>query len=189
VRAGTEIDSPLAVIRLAVVPLRGARILDVGCGDGGLARLLVAEGAEVVGVDPNSDAISIAKGRVPEANFDKAPAEALPFKDNAFDAVILVNALHHVPLDVMDKALVEAARVLQQDGSLIVIEPLAAGSFFEALRIVEDETAVRLAAHQALMRAIANGILKLVHTLSYVRQETFDDVSKFLDGVLDLKSC
>lgn len=46
----------------------------------------------------------------------------------------------------MDRSLAEAARVIRPGGLLIVMEPLAEGGFFDALRIVEDETAVRVAA-------------------------------------------
>lgn len=179
-----SIDSPLAVIRSAVAPLRGARILDVGCGEGGLARLLAAEGALVMGVDPNLEAVARARELIPGARIEQATAEALPFENDEFDTVVVVNALHHVPLAAMDKVLGEAARVTRPGGTLIVIEPLAEGSFFAALRMVEDETAIRLAAQQALTRAIASGLLKLTTTVTYIRREIFDDAGRFLDRII-----
>ena len=108
----------------------------------------------------------------------------MPFEGGAFDAVFVVNTLHHVPLDSMDRSLAEAARVIRPNGLLIVIEPLAEGTFFEALRIVEDETAVRLAAQQALARAIESNLLRLEATISYVRREVFDDVAQFLNRII-----
>ena len=162
----------------------GHEILDVGCGAGGLARVLAAEGAQVTGIDPNPKAILDARNLVPAASFEQASAEELPFEGGAFDAVFVVNTLHHVPLAAMDRSLAEAARVIRPNGLLIVIEPLAEGTFFEALRLVEDETAVRLAAQQALARAIESNLLRLETTISYVRREVFDDVAQFLNRII-----
>jgi ubiquinone/menaquinone biosynthesis C-methylase UbiE len=179
-----NVNSPLAVLKSVLPSLAGIRILDVGCGSGGLARLLVEEGAEVTGVDPNPQALTAARTRVPAARFEEASAEALPFEDAAFDVVLVVNALHHVPLDAMDRAVAEAARVARPGGWLIVLEPLAAGNFFDALRVVEDETAVRLAARNALARAIEGTRLRLETTTSYVRREVFADVAQFFARIV-----
>jgi ubiquinone/menaquinone biosynthesis C-methylase UbiE len=179
-----SINSPVAVLKSVMPSLAGVKVLDVGCGSGALARVLVAEGAEVTGVDPNRQALTAARSVAPAAHFEQAGAEALPFEDAAFDVVLIVNALHHVPLAAMDRALAEAARVTRPAGLLIVIEPLASGSFFDALRVVEDETAVRLAAQDALKRAIASGRLRLDATTSYVRQEVFPDVGQFFARII-----
>ena len=181
-----KLDSPLAVIKSVIPSLAGIRILDVGCGSGGLARLLAEEGAEVTGIDPNPQALTAARTLAPAARFEEASAEALPFEDAAFDVVLVVNALHHVPLDAMDRALAEAARVARPGGWLIVLEPLAAGNFFQALRVVEDETAVRLAAQNALARAIESNRLRLEKTTSYVRREVFADVAQFFARIVGI---
>ncbi|MFY9698901.1 MAG: class I SAM-dependent methyltransferase [Rhodoplanes sp.] len=181
-----KLDNPLAVLKSVVPSLAGIRILDVGCGSGGLARLLAEEGAEVTGIDPNPQALTAARTLAPAARFEEASAEALPFEDAAFDVVLVVNALHHVPLDAMDRALAEAARVARPGGWLIVLEPLAAGNFFQALRVVEDETAVRLAAQNALARAIESNRLRLEKTTSYVRREVFADVAQFFARIVGI---
>ncbi len=68
----------------------GWRVLDVGCGAGALtaplAELVGPRG--VVGVDPDGDALARAAARLPEIRFDVAPAEALPYGDGEFDAVL-----------------------------------------------------------------------------------------------------
>ncbi|MGA7428490.1 MAG: class I SAM-dependent methyltransferase [Rhodoplanes sp.] len=181
-----KLDNPLAVLKSVVPSLAGIRILDVGCGSGGLARLLAEEGAEVTGIDPNPQALTAARTLAPAARFEEASAEALPFEDAAFDVVLVVNALHHVPLDAMDRALAEAARVARPGGWLIVLEPLAAGNFFQALRVFEDETAVRLAAQNALARAIESNRLRLEKTTSYVRREVFADVAQFFARIVGI---
>ena len=65
-----------------------------------------------------------------------------------------------------------------------MLEPLAAGNFFDALRVVEDETAVRLAAQNALARAIEGNRLWLETTTSYVRREVFADVAEFFARIV-----
>ncbi len=179
-----RIQSPLDVMKSVVQGLGGRRILDIGCGAGGLVGELLAEGADASGVDPGAEAIGEARRRVPGAEFQVAGAEALPFADGAFDLTVMVNALHHVPRPSMRQALREGLRVLKRDGFFIVVEPLASGSFFEVLRLVEDETEARHAAQAAIRDAVADGDMKLLRTLDFSRQESFCDVDAFLDRIV-----
>jgi ubiquinone/menaquinone biosynthesis C-methylase UbiE len=136
-----------------LVELPGRDVLDVGCGEGALARRLTAAGARVVGLDPLAEALEKARAQSGDASspsYVQGVAEALPFPAESFDVVIFFNSLHHVPPQAIVAALAEAARVLRPDGMLYVQEPLARGSAFELLRPVNDETAVRAAALGAL---------------------------------------
>ncbi|MER9895259.1 class I SAM-dependent methyltransferase [Mesorhizobium sp. M0119] len=164
--------------------IAGLRILDIGCGAGSFARQLVAEGADVSGIDPAAGAIREAVAAVPQASFVKGVAESLPFGDAAFDIAVMINALHHVPEVAMQAALGEAARVINPNGVLIVVEPLATGNFFAALRPIEDETIVRQAAQLAIETAVSSGMLARMATLQYVRREVFRTVKGFLDRVV-----
>jgi SAM-dependent methyltransferase len=140
-----------------LLDVRDRDVLDIGCGEGGLARRLASAGARVVGVDPLPGALERARGHAdggPSARYVEGVAEALPFPDASFDVAIFFNSLHHVPVEAMDAALEEAARVLRPGGLLYVQEPKAEGSAFELLRAVDDETAIRGAARAALARAL-----------------------------------
>ncbi|MFG1392997.1 class I SAM-dependent methyltransferase [Xanthobacter agilis] len=165
--------SPLAVIEAWLAPVEGRRLLDVGCGRGALARHLVARGARVCGVDPLGAAVAEARAGVPEAEFLETGAEALPFAAGSFDGAVLLNSLHHVPLPLMAAALDAVLRV--SAGPVLVIEPLAEGPFFEAMRPVEDETDLRAAAQAAIARHVSEG------RAAIVREHTFDDVRRFPD--------
>ena len=177
------IDSPLAVIQF-FGDVAGLRILDVGCGGGGLTKQLWAAGAIVSGIDPEGQAVSAAAAAIPNGSFTIGSAEDLPFGPSSFDRVVMINTLHHVTPSSMPVALSEAVRVLAPDGFLIVIEPTASGNFFEALRLVEDETEVRAAAQAAIELAAVNGAIDHLQTLTYVRRETFDSPEKFLERIL-----
>ena len=139
--------------------MSGARIADVGCGNGAMVRFLNRHGAQAVGVEPSAGQLARARAEQPagDETYVQALGEALPFTAGAFDCVAFSNALHHVPVDRQAAALAEAARVLATGGLLYVQEPVAAGAYFELLRPVEDETEVRAKAYQALQAAAQTG--------------------------------
>lgn len=150
----------------------GARdVLDVGCGEGGVARALSRRGFRVTGIDPSIAAVARAAQRVPSARFLCAQAEQLPAGLPAFDAAIFVNSLHHIVEGAMPGALLQAAAVLRPGGRLVVIEPLAQGSFFRIMQPIEDETHIRALARQAVERLILNHRL-ILHDLRHWSQES-----------------
>lgn len=157
------------IIRAAFDPLAGKRVLDIGCGTGILARSLSAQGAQVVGVDPNERALAIAREAVPAGEFHPAGAQALPFGDRTFDGAVFLHSLHHVPEPDMHAALRESARVVRSGRAVVVIEPLAGGSFFVVLRLAEDETHVRTAAQKAVGEALDGGTFEPVDRIDYLR--------------------
>ncbi len=178
-----EIDA-MSVVEAALSPLAGKHVLDIGCGGGVLARSLSDRRARVVGVDPNLEALAVARQSVPTGTFYQAGAEAMPFADSSFDGAIFLNSLHHVPKRAMHRALREAARVTKLAGPIVVIEPLAAGSFFSVLRTVEDETAIRAAAQEAIAEAIEGGAFELLDRSDNFRREHFADLDEFLARVV-----
>jgi len=89
----------------------GTRLLDVACGPGYVAGAALDRGAQVVGLDVAEGMVALARERFPAAEFLIGDAHALPFPDDAVDAVTMSFGIHHVT----DPELVfrEAARVLR----------------------------------------------------------------------------
>jgi SAM-dependent methyltransferase len=92
----------------------GVRLLDVACGPGLLSAEAVKRGASVIGVDFAPNMIAIARRQCPEAEFQEADAENLPFGDGQFDIVICSLGILHFPNP--EKAIAEAFRVLKTGG-------------------------------------------------------------------------
>ncbi|MFC5423421.1 class I SAM-dependent methyltransferase [Bosea eneae] len=175
--AGDTVD----ILGGLLAPLQGRRILDIGCGRGSLLQALAERGASVAGLDPDEAMLEVAQTLVPKAVLKQGCAQLLPFGDTSMHAAIFLNSLHHIPIPDMLLALEEAARVVGKGGSVIVVEPLSEGSFFDALRLIEDETEVRQAAQDAIVRARRLGIVSEIRQIEYDRIETFADAEAFLE--------
>jgi SAM-dependent methyltransferase len=92
------------------------RLLDVACGTGLAAGAAAAAGAHVTGADFSAAMIRIARSLHPSVQFHNADAEALPFADTSFDAVVANFGMHHV--ERPQRAIAEARRVLRAGGTL-----------------------------------------------------------------------
>ncbi|MBI3451816.1 MAG: class I SAM-dependent methyltransferase, partial [Rhodospirillales bacterium] len=81
-----------------LVPLKGRRVLDVGCGDGALIRFLAREGAKATGLEIGAAVLATARSHPREADeaYVEGAGQNLPFADGSFDLVIYLNAFHHV---------------------------------------------------------------------------------------------
>jgi SAM-dependent methyltransferase len=113
-----------------LVPPPGAATLEVGCGEGRVARDLRARGHRVAAIDASATLVAAASEADPEGDYRMADAAALPFPDASFDLVVAYNSL----MDVADMpaAVREAGRVLVSGGRLCacITHPLAdAGRF------------------------------------------------------------
>ncbi|MGH9084247.1 MAG: class I SAM-dependent methyltransferase [Acidimicrobiales bacterium] len=116
---GADPEYEEQILPLAARHLAGARcVLDVGCGEGQIARLALAGGAELaVGVDPTWAQVEEAARRGGGPHYGRAGAGALAFRDGTFDAVVACLVFEHIR-DV-DDAIAEVARVLEPGGRFL----------------------------------------------------------------------
>lgn len=95
------------------------RTLDLGCGTGRNLPLMPA-GARPVGLEPAADALRRARRRAPGVPLVRASAEALPFRDGAFDTVLSGLVMCSILRPTL--ALAEIRRVLAPGGALRMLE-------------------------------------------------------------------
>lgn len=172
------------------LPLAGAHLIELGCGDGAMSRRL-AEGAGVaeilafevdrVQLDRNLSKVT------PDAlTFAHGAAECIDQPDARFDHAMMLKSLHHVPIDAMDSALAEVCRVLRPGGLLYVSEPVFDGEFNEIMRLFHDEQLVREAAIAALSRVCDGGLFERNEQVHFRAPIAFADFGDFERRMMNL---
>jgi SAM-dependent methyltransferase len=114
-----------------IVPAPAGHTLEIGCGEGRVARDLRALGHEVFAIDAAPTLLRAAKDADPAGCYAVADAARLPFADAAFDMVVAYNSL--MDMDDMPSTVGEAARVLRPGGRICicVTHPVADAGAFE----------------------------------------------------------
>ncbi len=117
--AGADPEYVEQIVPMAAEHLRGCTaVLDVGCGEGQIARVAGYVGASrVIGIDPTWAQLSVAQSRAGPPAYCRGIADALPFPDASFDAVVACLVFEHI--DAVDTALAEVGRVLRQGGQFL----------------------------------------------------------------------
>lgn len=104
-----------------VVPPAQGLTLEVGCGEGRVARELTSSGHRVVALDASPTLVRFARDADARATYLLADATALPFVDATFQTVVAYNSLQTMTMQAdMAEAVREAGRVLRPSGHLCV---------------------------------------------------------------------
>jgi ubiquinone/menaquinone biosynthesis C-methylase UbiE len=136
---------------VAAIPDDGRHILDVGCGTGHTTLAVARRADSVVGIDLTEEMLAQARRLATErgienVHFVQGDAEAIPFADASFDAVVSRYSAHHFPHP--ERALGEIARVLRPGGTFLVVDTVAAGqpaldTLLNAIEVLRDPSHVR----------------------------------------------
>jgi ubiquinone/menaquinone biosynthesis C-methylase UbiE len=125
----------------------GMRVLDLCCGTGVVTAAAAARDARPVGLDFSAAMLAEARQTRPQLQFDQSDAEALPYADKNFAAVVSNFGMHHLPSP--QKAVAEAFRVLSPGGRVAFTtwatpaENIAWRLLFDAIRDHGDPNAAK----------------------------------------------
>ncbi len=126
-----------AVVRLA--PRPGERVLDVATGTGWAARRVAHHGAAVVGVDLGEDLVAAARAQAARlgiaADYRVGDAEALPFAEGSFDAVLSTFGVMFASRP--EAAAAELARVCRPGGRLVLLTWLPDGAVAGMFQVLQ----------------------------------------------------
>lgn len=110
-----------------IVPPPRGLTLEIGCGEGRVARRLASISHNVVALDASPTLVQYARDAGPQSAYLSADATALPFADASFQTVVAYNSLQTMArIEDMTLAVREAARVLRPSGHfcLCVAHPM-----------------------------------------------------------------
>jgi len=172
----------------SVLSLNHKKILELGCGDASITRLIASSAVDCVitatEVDPIQHQKNLKVVDMSNVNFKLAGCENIPAEDNSFDIVFMFKSLHHVPLELLDKALQEVKRVLKTGGMIYISEPVFDGDFNEILRVFHDEELVRKYAFDAIKKAIDKKELVLVKEIFFYSPVVFNNFRQFEERII-----
>jgi len=171
-----------------LLQLDGKAILELGCGKAEITRAIATEGHNrhitALEVDDIQHRKHLAIDDLPNVEFIMAGAEEIPCQDNSFDVVFMFKSLHHVPLELMQQALLEIRRVLKPGGYAYISEPVFAGDFNDLLKMFHNEGRVRLAAFDAVKLTVDAGLLSLERQCFFNAPMHFDNFGDFEEKIL-----
>ena len=101
-----------------IVPKSPGTVLEVGCGEGRVTRLLAQRSDTIVAIDTSPSLVADAVGADDASHYLLADATMLPFRNGSFHTVVAYNSL--MDLNDMPQGIVEASRVLKAGGCLCV---------------------------------------------------------------------
>jgi tRNA (uracil-5-)-methyltransferase TRM9 len=99
----------------------GDRVLDIGCGNGRLLTVIGGKKIDYLGIDNSEPLIEIARHNYPKRAFQVGDLIKLELDNQAFDIVLLVAVLHHIPsVELRRQALGQIHQVLKPGGYLLM---------------------------------------------------------------------
>lgn len=123
---GAQLSRRLKIAANTATIEAGMVVLDVGCGRGEIVRYCAQLGADAFGIDYAAVAVAMTHDLITQvdspgrAAIGQANAKSLPFPNDHFDRILLLDVVEHLYPWELHESLVEMWRVLKPDGRLIV---------------------------------------------------------------------
>ncbi len=117
------------------------KVLDFGCGPGSFLVPIAPYCAQIVGLDISHSFVTECQRTIEALNITNASSiyiqpDEIPFRDSTFDALILVDVIHH--LEQPEQSLQEAMRVLKPGGRVFILEPNKLNPILALIHILDS---------------------------------------------------
>ncbi len=150
-------------------PLKGLKILDIGCGEGGTSLALAERGAQITAIDFNPKRVEKFRQKVFSASIDLSidvgNAQNLNFPNGAYDCILLQDVLEHLPHP--EKAVQEINRVLKRNGLVYISTP----NRWSPLNFISDPHWNLPVVSVLPRKAVAYFITKIVQREKFMRED------------------
>lgn len=162
--------------------LNNKKILELGCGAASMTKKIAENGfgREIIACEV--DEIQHQKNLkldIENIKFKLAGAEKIDIEDNSIDFIFMFKSFHHIPKELMPKALNEIKRVLKPNGLAYISEPLFQGDQNALVSIFHDEEQVRIDAFEAIKTCVESEELKLFKEIFFQTEVTYENFEDF----------
>jgi SAM-dependent methyltransferase len=183
------LNCPESTIYNSALNLDNKRILELGCGSAQITRDIASSGSGrsiiAAEVDTSQHEKNLLITDLPNVEFVLAGAQAAPAEDNSIDVVFMFKSLHHVPEELLEKALSEIHRVLKPGGYAYLSEPIYAGDFNNLMSLFHDEKVVRENAFNTIKGSVGRGQFSLDRQLFFNTPVFFEKFSDFDEQLIN----
>lgn len=169
--------------------LNNKTILELGCGAAEKTITIANSGFERKVIACEVDTIQHEKNlklNYPNIEFKLCGAENILLEDNSVDIIFMFKSFHHIPINLMPKALNEIKRVLKQNGLAYISEPLFDGDLSDLIALFHDEEIVRTEAFKAIENSVKNDEFKLFQEIFFYTPTTYKNFEDFKSKVMDV---
>lgn len=169
--------------------LNNKTILELGCGNAiktidiannGFNRQIIAYEVDEIQHKKNL------KLEYENIEFKLSGAENILENDNSIDIIFMFKSFHHIPINLMPKALSEIKRVLKPNGLVYISEPLFDGDLSDLIAMFHNEEYVRTEAFKAIENSVKNEQFKLFQEIFFYTPTTYKNFEDFKSKLMDV---
>ncbi|WP_419764699.1 MAG: class I SAM-dependent methyltransferase [Arcobacter sp.] len=169
--------------------LNNKTILELGCGNASKTINIASNGFNRKVIACEVDEIQHQKNlqkTYENIEFKLCGAENIDMEDESVDMIFMFKSFHHIPINLMPKALSEIKRVLKPNGLAYISEPLFIGDLSDIISMFHNEELVRIEAFNAIKHAVDTEEFKLFQEIFFYSQVSYKDFEDFQSKVMNV---